>query len=123
MPGDLRLPANYIKRGRSRTRSATYPMQPLDETTTRMLIRAIDMIQDEEGIDLLARDHPLLRLQRLDPIETENGAGYCLAIGQLSQIDPPRYQIKMILIVVDQRDRQSWEGRVLVFPVAGRGED
>jgi len=97
-------------------------MFPLDEPTTRTVIRAIDIMQDEEGIDLPLRDHPLLRLQRLDAIQVEDVTGYTFAIGQLHRIDPPSYEARMILIVIDLRDRQTWEGPVTVYPVSFHDE-
>jgi len=90
----------------------------LDKNTTRILSRAIDKMGGQESIDLPLEDHPLLRLQRLDDIETGQGDGYSLAIGQLKSVHPPRYEARMILLVVDRRDRRKGKGTMTVFPVS-----
>ena len=93
-------------------------MFPLDEETIRILIRIIDRLADQKTLDLPLSDHPLLRLQRLENIQTDQGAGYSLAIGQLRSLDPARYEALMILLVVDRRGRHTGTGIVIAFPVA-----
>ena len=93
-------------------------MVPLDAVATRITIRAIDKMGDQNDLDLIVRRHPLLRLHKGDMVQTESGPGYLFSMGTLYHAEPPKYEAKMILIVADQRDRQSWTGPVTIYPVS-----
>lgn len=86
-------------------------MFKLDEATTRTFVRLLDKLQNKYNLDIAVPDHPILRLERFGPFESEEGCGDALSLGQLFKSDPPLFEVRMIFLVV-------LETSVSIFPLS-----